>query len=123
MSDNKTVQSLRNRVEELEKEQKRLIDAIVRQEEYIEQVLGQALGYPWYKDDQKNFPGAEAADGVCVGNHVAETIAMEMADKYTKALARIKELEGAGDALCFFANGKNGRDAINRWKKAKEEKP
>ena len=52
----------------------------------IEQVLGKALGYPWYKDDQKNFPGATEEDGVCVGGHVAYTIAAE-------AASRIKSLE------------------------------
>lgn len=47
----------------------------------IKQVLGKALGnYPWYKDDQKNFPSATDADGVCVGEHVAETIAEEAAN-------------------------------------------
>ena len=50
------------------------------------QTLGKALGYPWYKDDQKNFPGATERDGVCVGEHVAESIAMEAAQ-------RIKTLE------------------------------
>lgn len=45
------------------------------------QILGKALGYPWFKDDQKNFPGATKADGVCVGDHVAESIAEEAAKK------------------------------------------
>ena len=39
--------------------------------EEIEQILGKALGYPWYKDDPKNFPNATEADGVCVGDHTA----------------------------------------------------
>lgn len=51
------------------------------------QSLGAALGYPWYKDDQLNFPGATEANGVCVGEHVAETIADE-------AARRIREIEG-----------------------------
>lgn len=59
----------------------------------ITQLLGKALGYPWYKDDQKNFPGATEADGVCVGEHVAVTLAAEIAEAHVKALARIKELE------------------------------
>ena len=45
----------------------------------ISQVLGKALGYPWFKDDQKIFPGATEANGVCVGAHTAETIADEAA--------------------------------------------
>lgn len=44
------------------------------------QTLGKVLGYPLFKDDQKNFPGATEADGVCVGEHIAETLAMEAAD-------------------------------------------
>lgn len=47
----------------------------------VEQVLGKALQYPWYKDDQKNFPGAKKADGVCVGEHVPSSIAMEAAKR------------------------------------------
>jgi hypothetical protein len=37
-------------------------------------------------DDQKNFPGATEDDGVCIGDHVAATIASE-------AARRIKKLE------------------------------
>ena len=53
----------------------------------IEQILGKALGYPWFKDDPKNFPTATEADGVCVGDHTAWSLAMIAADK-------IKELQG-----------------------------
>lgn len=65
----------------------------------IEQRCGQALGYPWYKDDQKNFPGATEKDGVCIGEHVTETIVHELANRYTALLARVKRLEEAGDKL------------------------
>ena len=58
--------------------------AIARQNQEIEQTCGKALGYPWFKDDQKNFPGATEADGVCVGEHVAETIVAELANAYQK---------------------------------------
>ena len=54
--------------------------------EKIEQILGKVLGYPWYKDDPKNFPTATEADGVCVGIETAWSLAMIAAD-------RIKELE------------------------------
>ena len=60
----------------------------------IEQILGKALGYPWFKDDQKNFPSATEEDGVCVGDHVAETLAMEAAKKIAqleKELAEARE--------------------------------
>lgn len=46
------------------------------------QIAGKALGYPWFKDDQKNFPGATVEDGVCVGDHVAESIVEELARRY-----------------------------------------
>jgi hypothetical protein len=47
----------------------------------VEQVLGKALGYPKYSDDQKNFPGTTEADGVCVGEHVPESLLSEAAGK------------------------------------------
>jgi hypothetical protein len=47
----------------------------------IEQILGSALGFPWFKDDQKNFPNATEADGVCVGDHTAWSLALMAADK------------------------------------------
>src|ERR1700686_5062311 len=45
----------------------------------VEQVLGKALGYPKYSDDQKNFPGTTEKDGVCVGEHVPESLLDEAA--------------------------------------------
>lgn len=56
--------------------------AMLKEFREIEQIAGQALGYPWFKDDQKNFPGTTEADGVCIGEHTAVTIVMELADKY-----------------------------------------
>lgn len=57
----------------------------------VEQIAAQAIGgYPWYKDDQKNFPGATEADGVCIGDHIPETIVEELANKY-------RRLKGASD--------------------------
>lgn len=50
----------------------------------VEQVLGKALGYPWFKDDQENFPGSTEKDGVCIGDHVAETILEEAAQRIMK---------------------------------------
>jgi hypothetical protein len=66
-----------------------------KEEFEIEQILGKALGYPWFKDDPKNFPTATEADGVCVGDHTAWSLAMCAADK-------IKELQ---DQL-FYQNQK-----------------
>lgn len=62
-------------------ENERLRLALSRQNEYICQALGKALGYPWFKDDQVNFSGATEADGVCVGEHVAESLADEAAER------------------------------------------
>ncbi len=52
------------------------------------QILGKALRYPWYKDDQKTFPKATEKDGVCVGDQVAESLAQQAAN-------RIQQLEKA----------------------------
>jgi hypothetical protein len=50
-------------------------------QESIQQKLGKALGYMRYCDDQVNFPGSTTDDGVFVGEHVAETLAMEAANR------------------------------------------
>jgi hypothetical protein len=66
--------------------------AILQNEKYkkemveIEQILGKTLGYPWFKDDQCNFPNATEADGVAIGDHTAWSLAHQAAD-------RIKELQ------------------------------
>lgn len=69
--------------------------ALTAQNVEICQTLGAVLGYPWLKDDQANFPGATEKDGVCVGDHVAESIAVEAAKRITKLEARVKELQEA----------------------------
>lgn len=56
-----------------------LINAISKENDEICQALGKALHYPWFKDDQENFPGANEETGVCVGEHVAVSIAEEAA--------------------------------------------
>jgi hypothetical protein len=83
------------KIRELQDRIKRLEHGIAKQNLEIEQTCGRVLDYPWFKDDQKNFPGATEKDGVCVGEHVAETIAAELARKYTEAKQRIKRLEEA----------------------------
>ena len=52
----------------------------------IDQILGKALNYPWFKDDQENFPNATEADGVAIGDHTTWSLAHQAADK-------IKELQ------------------------------
>lgn len=58
-----------------------LFQAFCKEEHEVCQHLGKALGYPWFKDDQKNFPGTTEADGVCVGEHVPCTLADEAATR------------------------------------------
>ena len=55
----------------------------------------QMLGYPWFKDDQVNFPGATEEQGVCVGDHVAATLSMDAARKIEKAEAERARLRKA----------------------------
>lgn len=62
-------------------EAKELRSIMSKVNEEISQTLGKALGYPWFKDDQKNFPEATEENGVCVGDHVAETLAREAAKR------------------------------------------
>ena len=71
----------------------RLTLACAKQNDEICQILGKALGYPWFKDDQKNFPGADETNGVCVGEHVAESIASEAASRLAALEQVAKELE------------------------------
>ena len=111
---------------------KRLEHGIAKQNLEIEQTCGRVLDYPWFKDDEKNFPGATEKDGVCVGEHVAETIAAELARKYTEAKDRIKRLEEALEATAKVI-GPPGKstwvtddELNNAWElylKAKEAKP
>ncbi len=60
--------------------------AVLKERDEVEQILGKALHYPWYKDDQEVFPGATEANGVFIGEHVLSTLAMA-------AARRIAELE------------------------------
>ncbi len=82
-------------------ERQRLRSALAKQNHEIGQALGRALGYPKFADDQKNFPGATDADGVCVGEHVAETLASE-------AAAEIERLKGELAQLRILANAALG---------------
>src|ERR1700690_2134406 len=63
----------------LEVDKERLRTCYAKTNAHVCQSLGKALGYPWFKDDQKNFPGADDEAGVCIGDHVAESIADEAA--------------------------------------------
>lgn len=91
------------------------IDVGNKQDREIEQILGRALGYPRYADDQKNFPGA-TGDDVCVGEHVPVTLAMEAAsclsvaekqrDELRAEVARIKApVKGEPEWVESFTRG------------------
>lgn len=73
-------------------------EACSRENEDISQVLGKVLGYPWFKDDRANFPDATESDGVCVGEHVAISLADEAAAKITRLR---QALEAADEALAL----------------------
>jgi len=66
-------------------------DKMLEEFHQIEQILGKALGYPWYKDDPKNFPNATEADGVCVAPNTAASLAMHVADRIK--MMDIRELD------------------------------
>lgn len=69
-------------VAEQDAEIERLRNARVQQAREVEQTLGRALGFPRYADDPANFPGHDPNDpSVCVGEHVAETLAKMAADR------------------------------------------
>lgn len=91
----------------------RLRAGCVKDDADIQQTLGKVLGYPWFKDDQKNFPGATEADGVCVGPHVAASLAAEAAARITALAAENAALrKERDDALAKLAAGEQIRDAL-----------
>jgi chromosome segregation ATPase len=59
----------------------------------IQQELGKELGYPWFKDSQEHFPGATESNGVCVGDHVGETLAIEAAEKIRELRAEVEKVQ------------------------------
>lgn len=84
-----------DRIAKLEERLRHVIDGFQRELNDIEQTCGSALGYPRYCDDQANFPGATEADGVCVGDHVAASIAAELANRYHDMKGRCERMEAA----------------------------
>ena len=75
-----------------------------KESEEIEQILGKALGYPWFKDDQCNFPNATEADGVAVGDHTAWSLAMEAADKIKHLEKQLNESVSIAEMLAATIN-------------------
>lgn len=95
-----TVLALLSEIAALRGERERLRNVASKSNEEVCQSLGKALGYPWFKDDQANFPGSTEEHGVCVGDHVAESIADEAARCLTQAERQRDELR---KALEFYA--------------------
>ena len=77
-------------IDRLRADNNRLREAITQQNHEVCQTLGKALGYPWFKDDAENFPSATEADGVCVGDHVADTLACEAATRIDRLRAAVR---------------------------------
>lgn len=91
----------------------RLKAAMSKSNDEICQSLGKALGYPWFKDDQRNFPGATEGNGVCVGDHVAESIADEAASRISAILAENAALRGEReDAVQVIEAEREDRELI-----------
>lgn len=83
-----------------------------KQQDEICQIAGKALDYPWFKDDQKNFPGATEANGVCVGDHVAESIVQELANAYTALRPAPETSEPIIDWKASYEEALRQRDAL-----------
>ena len=85
-----------------------------KESEEIEQILGKALGYPWFKDDQDNFPNATEADGVAVGDHTAWSLAMEAADKIKHLEKQLNESVSIAEMLAATINQYKQHDDVQR---------
>ena len=79
-------------------EVERLKGALSAQQAEISQILGRALNYPKFSDDQKNFPGA-TGDDVCVGDRVAESLSEESAKVIVALRERAAKAEQANAEL------------------------
>ncbi len=101
-----------NEIAALKAEIERLKRAAAQESHAIEQIFGPALGYPPYSGDQKNFPGATEADGVCVGEHVAASLAAEAADKIRALLAEVELLRAEREAAKAVCNSQPVPDAF-----------
>jgi uncharacterized coiled-coil protein SlyX len=80
-------------------ENARLRLAISKTNDEVCQKLGSVLGYPRFCDDLKNFPTATLKDGVCVGEHVAESIASEATRTIQELNLRCEYLLRSVDSL------------------------
>ena len=98
----------------LRAEVERLRTACSRENDTISQVLGRALGYPRFADDQKNFPGATDADGVCVGDHVAASLADEAANVIRELRSEVERLRAPSVTCPACGSDANERDELTK---------
>jgi hypothetical protein len=97
---------------------------VAKEQWEAEQILGKALGYPWYKDDKQNFSDATEADGVCVGEHTFVTIAMEAASKlkreeWERFIEASQEMANIAKYYIFnYAEGKADEGVAKRYDEA-----
>ncbi len=107
--------SLSAKVEELTRER----DGYLSHLHQCEQIAGRALGYPRYCDDQTNFPSTTDADGVCVGEHIGDTIVAELASAFAEAHRIIAEKDKALEAALFawgaLPEGWHSKRDVQNW--------
>lgn len=85
---------LEDKLEKTRRRKDEIEDAYKQTSYEVEQILGKALRYPWFMEDPKNFPDATEETGVCVGDHVPETLATEAARK----IEELRNQVGDGEA-------------------------
>jgi hypothetical protein len=91
-------------------------------EHLLSQELAKSLAgrYPWYKDDQRNFPGATEADGVCTGDSTLESLVAEVVvevarlrkavlDAYSDVAVEVGGLRADRDRLIEELESEKGR--------------
>jgi uncharacterized coiled-coil DUF342 family protein len=120
-----------DQVHNLEAEIERLRRGCTMLNSEVCQRLGKALGYPWFKDDQENFPGATEESGVCTGEHVAESIAAEAATRIERLEARLAWWDNASREMYEALNKaeaerdeaiQRGNDWCDQAQKARAER-
>ena len=110
---------LRAEVEALKAEDARQRKLWQKENDELVQILGKALQYPRFVDDQSVFPGATEADGVCVPCHTGVSIADE-------AAAAIETLRTKAEAFDWMRAGRRSssrspscRPATSRRRRAR----
>ena len=69
-------------------------DADIQYERDLCQLLGRALGYPRYCDDQKTFPGSTDADGVCTADQTSMTLAKQVVRRLERPICLVDQSLG-----------------------------